>query len=98
MLLNITCFHFFFLKSQSETLLDLLGGGPAAEPTPAPVQPPAPAASSGGELLDLLGDLDLGSTNAGLHLCDLTIVFLIFSDFTRRVVLINYFVAVNISS
>ena len=50
---------------QSETLLDLLGGGPVAEPMPAPVQPPAPAASPGGELLDLLGDLDLGSTNAG---------------------------------
>ena len=50
---------------QSETLLDLLGGGPTPEQTPAPVQPPAPAASSGGDLLDLLGDLDLGSTNAG---------------------------------
>ncbi|XP_068691732.1 AP-1 complex subunit gamma-1-like isoform X1 [Montipora foliosa] len=52
-------------KQASETLLDLLGGGPVAEPMPAPVQPPAPAASPGGELLDLLGDLDLGSTNAG---------------------------------
>lgn len=52
-------------KQASDTLLDLLGGGPAPEPTPAPVQPPAPAASSGGELLDLLGGLDLGSTNAG---------------------------------
>ena len=50
---------------QSETLLDLLGGGPVAEPTPAPVQTPAPAASPGGGLLDLLGDLDLGSTNGG---------------------------------
>lgn len=55
-----------FVIFQSDTLLDLLGGGSAPEPTPAPVQPPAPAASSGGELLDLLGDLDLGSTNAGL--------------------------------
>ncbi|XP_020609742.1 AP-1 complex subunit gamma-1-like [Orbicella faveolata] len=52
-------------KQGSETLLDLLGGGPTPEPAPAPVQPPAPAASSGGDLLDLLGDLDLGSTNAG---------------------------------
>ncbi|KAL9975141.1 hypothetical protein ACROYT_G012263 [Oculina patagonica] len=52
-------------KPASDTLLDLLGGGPQPEPTPAPVQPPAPASSSGGDLLDLLGDLDLGSTNAG---------------------------------
>ena len=60
--LPLNCIPFFF---QSETLLDLLGGGPTPEPTLAPVQPPAPAASSGGDLLDLLGDLDLGSTNAG---------------------------------
>lgn len=53
-------------KQASDTLLDLLGGGPTQpEPAPAPVQPPAPASSSGGELLDLLGGLDLGSTNAG---------------------------------
>lgn len=52
-------------KQASETLLDLLGGGPVAEPTPVPVQTPTPAASPGGGLLDLLGDLDLGSTNGG---------------------------------
>ena len=63
-MLPLNCIPFNF---QSETLLDLLGGGPTPEPTPAPVQPPAPAASSGGDLLDLLGDLDLGSTSAGLY-------------------------------
>ena len=57
---------FLVISFQSDTLLDLLGGGPTQpEPAPAPVQPPAPASSSGGELLDLLGGLDLGSTNAG---------------------------------
>lgn len=72
LVLTLNYFSFYF---QSETLLDLLGGGPTPEPTPAPVQPPAPAASSGGDLLDLLGDLDLGSTNAGLYrICHLPTV------------------------
>jgi len=65
LVLPLNCTPFIPYNVQSETLLDLLGGGPTPEPAPAPVQPPAPAASSGGDLLDLLGDLDLGSTNAG---------------------------------
>ena len=88
--LTLNYFSFYF---QSETLLDLLGGGPTPEPTPAPVQPPAPAASSGGDLLDLLGDLDLGSTNAGLYrICHLPTVpslYIYLGDFKK---LLTYFI------
>ena len=50
-------------------MLDLLGGGgiiqtSQPEPTPLPAQP----TSSGGELLDLLGGLDLGPTSTGKRL------------------------------
>ena len=88
--LTLNYFSFYF---QSETLLDLLGGGPTPEPTPAPVQPPAPAASSGGDLLDLLGDLDLGSTNTGLyricHLLTVPSLYILLDDFKK---LLTYFI------
>ena len=83
--LPVLTLNYFSFNYQSETLLDLLGGGPTPEPTPAPVQPPAPAASSGGDLLDLLGDLDLGSTNAGLywicHLPSVPSLYILFGRF-----------------
>ena len=56
--------HPFPLVLQSDTLLDLLGGGEIINSQPEPQAAPAvkPPASSGGELLDLLGGLDLGPT------------------------------------
>ena len=59
----IPCFQF----SQSDTLLNLLGGGDLVpeQPNPAPA-PPQPS-TVGGDLLDLLGGLDLGPTNAGIE-------------------------------
>ena len=67
-------FIFHFLFSQSTTLLDLLGDtSPDATqvaqnqvPTnPVSMPQPAPPATNGGDLLDLLGDLNMNTTNAG---------------------------------
>ena len=55
-------------RQSGDSLLDLLGGGDVVQPTqPEPTPTPAPAkpASAGGELLDLLGGLDMGPTGPG---------------------------------